>query len=116
MNIDLEGMRVFVELANRGSSGEASGALARSRPTLSRRFQRLEASLRPSVPAIDDGCPPLPVTRPLVSPRASRPLGIVRRHGFTLAPAAGRLLAERGAPVRLRLAPRNEMKRIEDNQ
>jgi DNA-binding transcriptional LysR family regulator len=45
MNIDLEGMRVFVELANRGSSGEASGALARSRPTLSRRFQRLEASL-----------------------------------------------------------------------
>ena len=45
-----------------------------------------------------------------------RPLGIVRRHGFTLAPAAGRLLAERGAATSLRPAPRNEMKRIEDNQ
>jgi hypothetical protein len=101
MNIDLEGMRAFVELENRGSFGDAASARALSRPTLLRRFQRFEASLRPLVPAIDDGRPPLPVTRPLVSPRASRPLGIVRRHGITPSRSAGRLLAGRGAHAKL---------------
>ncbi len=52
--------------------------------------------------AIDDGSHPLLVTRPLVSPRVSRPLGIVRRHGITLSPAAGRLLAELGVHAKLR--------------
>ena len=52
--------------------------------------------------AIDDGRHPLLVTRPLVSPRVSRPLGIVRRHGITLSPAAGRLLAELGVHAKLR--------------
>ncbi|MEI6320060.1 MAG: LysR family transcriptional regulator [Pseudomonadota bacterium] len=45
MNIDLEGMRAFVELENRGGFGDAASALALSRPTLLRRFQRVEASL-----------------------------------------------------------------------
>lgn len=54
--------------------------------------------------AIDDGSHPLLVTRPLVSPRVSRPLGIVRRRGITPSPAASRLLAEVAAHGRLRRA------------
>jgi hypothetical protein len=98
MNIDLEGMRVFGELANRGSSGEASGAPAQSRARCYRHGAVVSTASCGGI----------------ASPCRRRPAGC--RANPTRMRSCGVAASLRPGGPGAQLAPRNDMNQIEDNQ